>query len=470
MTLTNRYKRIPLTQIDIPRDERQRREINVEDLMPSIRLRGVIQPIIVEEVGDRYRLVAGERRLTASIKLGIPDVPARLASELDPIERQILELEENVKREDLPWKDQVEAVRRIHELYEILTPGWIQAQTAEAIGMSQGNLSITIRVAEELKTGNPLIEAAPGIRAAYNIISRHDERRLGDVMNDLLEEKPLPRKPAPHIDIAGAPHSPPPPEVLTNKILVAGEPILNENFLIWVEGYDSRPFSFIHCDFPYGIEIHESEQANTAQWGGYDDSDATYWRLCEALCKNLDKLMTQQGHLFFWLPSDIWRQYETLEYFEKHAPSLEFVRIPLIWHKTDNRGILSDPRRRARHVYESALYASRGGRLIVKSVSDTYGAPTSKEVHQSEKPEPMLRHFFSMFIDEFTRVLDPTCGSGTALRAAESLGATHVLGLEINPSFCDAARTLLRKSRNLRALDKRKVDDTSKSLHQSRRA
>ncbi len=470
MTLTNRYKRIPLTQIDIPRDERQRREIDVEGLMPSIKLRGVIQPIIVEEVDERYRLVAGERRLTASIKLGIPDIPARLASELDPIERQILELEENVKREDLYWKDQVQAIKRIHELYAGMNPGWTQDQTADSIGENQTNISIAIRVAEELEAGNPLVGAATSCRNAYNIITRHDERRLGDVMNDLLEERPVPRRVPEPGRASDAPSSPPPPEVLSNKILATGEPILNENFLTWVQGYDNRPFSFIHCDFPYGIEIDRSEQANSEQWGGYEDSDDTYWRLCKALCDNLDKLMSQQGHLFFWLPSDIWRQYETLEYFEKHAPSLEFVRIPLVWHKTDNRGILSDPRRRARHVYESALYASRGGRLIVKSVSDTYGAPTSKEVHQSEKPEPMLRHFFSMFVDEFTRVFDPTCGSGTALRAAESLGATHVLGLEINSSFCDAARTLLRKSRNLRALDKRKVDDPSQPLHQSRRA
>jgi len=59
-----------------------------------------------------------------------------------------------------------------------------------------------------------------------------------------------------------------------------------------------------------------------------------------------------------------------------------------------------------------------------------------------------------MFIDEYSRVLDPTCGSGTALRAAESLGASFVLGLEINPDFCEGARTLLKKSRNLRALEK----------------
>lgn len=40
-----------------------------------------------------------------------------------------------------------------------------------------------------------------------------------------------------------------------------------------------------------------------------------------------------------------------------------------------------------------------------------------------------------MVIDENTRLLDPTCGSGSALRAARSLGANSLVGLELNPEF-----------------------------------
>jgi DNA modification methylase len=57
----------------------------------------------------------------------------------------------------------------------------------------------------------------------------------------------------------------------------------------------------------------------------------------------------------------------------------------------------------------------------------------------SIKPEPVLREFFRMFVDEFTTMLDPTCGSGTALRAAEGLGAKRVLGIEIDKEFVDRA-------------------------------
>ena len=98
---------------------------------------------------------------------------------------------------------------------------------------------------------------------------------------------------------------------------------------------------------------------------------------------------------------------------------------------------------------------SRGDRLIVRAVSNAYPSPTTKEIHQSEKPEPMLRHFFQMFVDENTRMLDPTCGSGTALRAAESLGAKHTIGLEINKEFVERSRAALRKARTLRSFERK---------------
>jgi tRNA G10 N-methylase Trm11 len=52
-----------------------------------------------------------------------------------------------------------------------------------------------------------------------------------------------------------------------------------------------------------------------------------------------------------------------------------------------------------------------------------------------------------MFVDKTTRMLDPTCGSGTALRAAEWHGAAHVLGLGIKKQFAEDAAIALEESR-----------------------
>src|SRR5262245_9408023 len=124
--------------------------------------------------------------------------------------------------------------------------------------------------------------------------------------------------------------------------------------------------------------------------------------------------------------------------------------LPLIWMKTDGAGIIPDPERGPRQIYETCFLGSRGDRKIVRAVANAYGAPTVRDQHMSEKPEPMLRHFFGMLVDENTVMLDPTCGSGSALRAAESLGAKYVLGLEIDPEFAARARDALTRSRRLK--------------------
>jgi len=452
VTITNKYKRLKLAQITVAPD-RQRRKVNVEDLLPSIKLRGVVQPIIVEaQEGGSYLLIAGERRYRASEALTLPDIPCRMVEDLSETERQILELEENVKRHDLTWQEEVAAVKRIHQLYVRSESGWTQQSTAESIGMQGGLLSIMLKVAEAVELKDPMILAATGYRPAYNIIARREGRLADDAMNDLMApeivEAPLqPAAPSMTMVSGVKPTAKPVPK--------QPESILSENFMAWVNSYTGQPFSFIHCDLPYGIGLDKSEQAGSAAHGGYADSDEVYWDLCTSLAHNLDKLMTQSGHLMFWLSSRVDRQWQTMEFFRERAPSLTFIPVPLTWMKTDNKGILPDPKRGPRQITETALMASRGDRHIIRAVSNAYGAPTTKENHQSEKPEPMLRHFFQMFVDENTRMFDPTCGSGSALRAAESLGAKQVLGLEINPDYAEAARIALRKSRNLRALEKK---------------
>lgn len=445
MPITNTYEQLSPSSIIVKRSERQRSEIDTSDIEQSIASRGVLQPVVVEKILDTYLLIAGERRVLASLRVNLPTIPARICYDLTETERQIIELIENVHRVDLDWKDQVRAIRKVHAMFKSNDEAWTHEKTADAVNLDRAVVSIMLRVGDELTVGNPLVTQAGGLRPAYNIVVRRDERRVDDAMNDLLSETSSPLTVA---RAEGGTFSPPVPQP------VAPEAIRNSDFLKWAPLYGERPFNFIHCDFPYGINIDKSDQSNIASYGTYGDTKELYLELCYCLAKNLNRLMTQSGHLMFWLSSDIERQYETIRFFEKEAPSLEFQTVPLTWHKTDNKGILPDPNRGPRRITETALIASRGDRFIIKAVSNCYGSPTTKELHQSEKPEPMLRHFFQMFVDENTRALDPTCGSGSALRAAESLGAKEVLGLEMNQEFVEGARSLLKKSRNLRKLER----------------
>jgi DNA modification methylase len=114
--------------------------------------------------------------------------------------------------------------------------------------------------------------------------------------------------------------------------------------------------------------------------------------------------------------------------------------FPLVWHKSDNAGVLPDPQRGPRRTYETAFFCSRGDRKIVQAVANSVAAPTTKDIHMSEKPVEVLRHFMRMTTDGFSNVLDPTAGSGNAIQVARSLRAASFLGLEIDPQFYNAAK------------------------------
>ena len=464
MPVTDTVRRVPISDIKINRDDRQRQpgeaEVNVDDLLESVRKNGVLTPILLD---DDMTLIFGERRLTAARKCGHSDILARFASELNPIQRQIIELEENIKRKDLEWHEAVDAVGRIHQLYRDEDPDWTQGETANALSMTHGTVSMYLRVWES--RDEERVKNAGTIREAYNAISRMEKRAMGDALAEILEvtneiqpqqDTPQVIERLPEVADGASPERVVLPAASGPKAPPAGptpdQSILHESFLTWAPTYSGKKFNLLHCDFPYGVGLFDGELAGGARHGGYDDTAETYWTLVDCLCNNLDRLFAVSGHIMFWLSADDEIVQQTRTRFAQLAPSIEWHKFRLVWHKTDNAGIAGDHRRHPRHVYESCLLGSRGRRQIVKIMSDVYGAPTDKKLHVSTKPEPMLKHFMSMLVDDNTRLLDPTCGSGAALRAAEELGAGHVLGLEIDEENVRLARTALGNARKLRKI------------------
>lgn len=472
MPVTDSYQRLPLASVIVKREARQRRVIKTDDLERSISQIGVLQPIIVERDGT---LIAGERRLEACRALGLPDIPVRFADQLEPAELAIIELEENLKRSDLDWKDQTSAIGRIHQLFCDLDPDWTLGDTGERISMSTGQISMYLKVHADL--ADPRVQAATTAREAYNMLGRRDARAAGDALQELLGqpvepevELPLPvgvsaggRSEGEYVNTQNWGGGQPPRNVV--PLVPAGPPpehqcLLQANFLDWAPAYAGRKFNFIHCDFPYGVQVFSGAgQFNGADAEAYSDSPDDYFTLLTCLCTNLERLLSVSGHLMFWYSEKFGDQ--TRQMFRRLAPSLKFVTHPLVWVKSDNAGISAHVHHSPRHVYETCLLAERGNRPMVKIASDAYSAPTDKKFHVSTKPEPMLRHFMSMLVDQHTEMLDPTAGSGAALRAAESLGARSVLGLEIDHQCVEVARGALRNARLMRAAGTLVVTPTS---------
>lgn len=423
------FDTLPISKITVLREGRQRKElVDIDILADSIKRLGLINPITVD---DDNILIAGERRLTAVKSLGWTHIPVQRAS-ADTLISRAIELEENVKRVDLPWQDQVRAVQEYHALRAKETKGWAQSDTAAALGFNQNHISGMLSVAEELEAGNKRVIEAPKYSVARNVVVRKKEREAEQELEKV------------NVFTGGA-------STVAVKKDETEETIQNVDFLSWVGSYKGPRFNLIHCDFPYGIGADGFAQGGAAQHGGYVDDEGTYWKLCQGLAENLNKIATESCHLIFWYSMKYHAQ--TIAFFERNT---DFIidPFPLIWWKTDNAGILPDPQRGPRRVYETALFGRRGDRKVVQAVANAYGAPTVRERHMSEKPESMVRHFMRMVVDETSIVLDPTCGSGSAIRAAESLKAKYALGLEINPEFAANARKALKTARDLRKAGK----------------
>jgi ParB family transcriptional regulator, chromosome partitioning protein len=440
---------IALSLIWVKRDSRQRRKLEPDPaLQASIKRVGLINPIIITK---DYQLIAGERRWEAFKALNLPTIPVRWVDDLNIDELKVIELEENIKRKDLSWQDSVRAIAELHYLYGKNDPAWNQRMTADALSLDTGHVSNTLLVATHLK--DPRVARAASVNEARNLIRRRKEREDEAEINDMAvfarEMVTVQGKPSPITQGIITPQTQPAPEsveVSWSRQSVERS-IKLDNFLDWASTYSGTTFNLIHCDFPYGANVFDGagQFKPEDQDGAYSDSADDYWALTECLVKNLDHLLSPLGHIMFWLSPKPSVMLKTIRLFETKGPSIEFYPYPLIWHKSDNSGIVGDSQRWPRHTYEAALLAYRGRRPLVRTVADSYSGPGDRKLHPSCKPEPMLRHFFGALVDGNTRFLDPTCGAASSLRAAESLGALpqNVLGLEIEERFVSVGRESL---------------------------
>ena len=107
---------LPIRLIDPNRDQPRRSfdEDALRELAASIEAVGVIQPIIVAEVGERYSIIAGERRYRASRMAGLDEIPA-IVRNWDEQRRLEAALIENLQRDDLNPIEEALGVKRLME-------------------------------------------------------------------------------------------------------------------------------------------------------------------------------------------------------------------------------------------------------------------------------------------------------------------------------------------------------------------
>lgn len=115
-------------------------DAKMDELVASIREKGVIQPLVVRHAGDHYQIIAGERRWRAAQRAGLKDVPVVIQ---DVSEDWALEMAliENIQREDLNPIEEAEAYRHLMSSFDLS-----QDEVARRVGKDRSTVANALRL------------------------------------------------------------------------------------------------------------------------------------------------------------------------------------------------------------------------------------------------------------------------------------------------------------------------------------
>ncbi len=114
--ITSVGKLIPLDLL-VPNPDQPRRSFgDMDDLISSIKEKGVLEPVLVRPTGEKYQIIAGERRYRASVAAGLSQIPC---VEIDVDDRGVLEISliENLQRRDLSPFEEAEGLQKLAEKF-----------------------------------------------------------------------------------------------------------------------------------------------------------------------------------------------------------------------------------------------------------------------------------------------------------------------------------------------------------------
>lgn len=424
---------------------------DIEGLASSIARFGLLQPIVLDQ--DSL-LVAGGRRLEAAMSLGWTHIPANRLEDLDEPARKEIELEENVRRKDLTWVEEVSGLNALYLLKQerygkaITTPlgreGFGVEDAARQLDRSIGSISMDLQLARGL-TEFPALVNEKTKAAAFKRYRRLKETELrtelarrtrDDELSPGPEERDMDPTPTGDED-AGTPslHQP------VKKVAWRGKGML---YLA-----DSRdvlrmlPEASVDCivtDPPYGLGLFKEGQTTAGTrlaehaGGMYDDEPGRIMDMLDEVFMHAARLLKPGGHAYVFFHMTRYEAVYTM--LRKNFGSCE--EVPLIWIK--NTPGIGDPNSMWCYAYEPCFWVNTG-RSLTKPQAFNYlkGYDTvSKKIHPTEKPAPLLRHLLQASTVPGEIILDPFVGSGSTLVAAHQLGCRFI-GVESHEPFHRAA-------------------------------
>lgn len=158
-------------------------EKELNELANSIIKYGVIQPIVLRNIGDKYEIIAGERRYKASCLAGLKKVPAIINNTDDNTSAEIALLE-NLQRKNLSVIEEAQSYKKL------MDRGFTQEEIASKLGVSQSSIANKMRLLNLPKdVQNALLYNKISERHARSLLSLPDADMQRNLLNRIITEK-----------------------------------------------------------------------------------------------------------------------------------------------------------------------------------------------------------------------------------------------------------------------------------------
>ena len=383
---------------------------DIESLATSISSKGLLHPVIVDD--KTKQLIAGERRLQAHKMLGLEEIEVKFLKDIDDVTRKEIEIEENLKRKDFTWQEEVAAKmaldaikrRQYGAAVKGQVGGWGLRETGEALGQSTATVSQDITLAKALEQF-PDLKKLRTKDSAFKELQKIRERA---VRGELAKR---------------------------SRITVDTSVIKNVDALAGLKALAAESVDLGLTDPPFGVNLDASGKINITWSEVYADDAYDVLEKIRLVMKEYYRVLKQNTHMYVFFGTQHYTQMLQMLI----DSGFEVNPIPLIWNKTTG-GSGASPTCWV-VAYESCFHCMKGRRSLFKATSDvlTFNRkPAQSKIHPCEKPRALLRKIVEASSEPGDLVVDAYAGSASTLLAALECNR-NALGFEKSKTHYDTA-------------------------------
>jgi DNA modification methylase len=398
----------------------------LERLKKSIEENGLFHPIILQESDDPeeneavptlFKIVTGRARFLALALLGKTVIPATILP-FDCKNPHEISLHENLRRNNLPWYDQVELEKELHDLKlaeygkkpqgksrhkygsdeDLVSSGWSQNDTARELGISLGAFSQDMALATELAR-NPNLRNVKDKTTALKLIKQITKRHIAEIEQAL------------------------PSEIEMDDVFLGDSAVILKNF---------KDMTFDCC-------------ITDPPWSEYKDEELRSDQLSLLpIFHELYRVLKRDSFLFIVTSTT------DFYFYLKELPKLNFrvQSYPIIWQKPKTITHGRAPWQFARD-YEPIIVAVKGNPSLtsgieLSSILKYDNLHYTKMIHPHEKPIDLITNLLRVSTNPGAKVIDVFAGSGVVLESCKKTDRRYI-GIEKEKKFYDGIMKRLEK-------------------------